>query len=213
MSRRFLKVQMFVIGSTVSIAMLLFAAQRREAQTPQFRSIIDLTATSVSSINSSFQGTLLVAPAKLGGAWTVDSLPPLRLVAPLAVIQAERKHFPDSESLLTMDDIATYERIHGPVSQGAIVLLTSAHVGTAPEIDADALHFLVEARNIVGIGSAGAQLVSSEQNPYLAKKGIYQLENVENLSLVPRSGAIAMAAPQKIPGASESPVRLMALVR
>ena len=211
MSFRFLRVQVFVIASTLSIAMLLFAAQRRDdKQVPQFRSVVDLSA---SALDSTLPGTLLISPAKVGGAWTVDSLPALRLVAPLAIIQAERKNFPDSELLLTMDDIATYERIHGPVSQGAIVLMTSARVGTAPDLDADALHFLVEARNIVGIGTSGAQLVSSEQNPYLAKKGIYQLENVENLFLVPRSGAIAMAAPQKIPGASESPVRLMALVR
>jgi kynurenine formamidase len=213
MSCRFLKVQLFVVASTLSIAMLLFAAQRHDAQqTPQFSSVIDLSGPAGPGSNPS-QETLLIAPAGVGGVWTVDSLPALRLVAPLAIIQADHKNFPDSESLVTMDDVATYERLHGPVAQGAIVLLASPHAGTAPELDADALHFLVEARNIVGIGSSGAQLVPSEQNAYLAKKGIYQLENVENLSLVPHSGAIAMAAPQKIPGAPESPVRLMALVR
>lgn len=213
MSCRFLKVQVFVVLSTLSVAMLLFAAQRHDAQAaPQFRSVIDLSRASTSQPSPS-PGTLLVAPAGVGGAWTVDSLPALRLVAPLAIIQAERKNFPDSESLVTMDDVAIYERIHGPVAQGAIVLVTSAHTGTMPEIDGDALHFLVEARNIVGIGSSGARLVPPEENSYLATKGIYQLENVENLSVVPRSGAIAMAAPQKIPGAPESPVRLLALVR
>lgn len=213
MSCRFLKVQLFVVGSTLSIAMLLFAAQRHDAQqAPQFRSVIDLSGPTGTPPNSS-QETLLVAPAGVGGVWTVDSLPALRLVAPLAIIQAEHKNFADSESLVTMDDVATYERIHGPVAQGAIVLMTSVNAGTAPELDADALHFLVEARNVVGIGSTGTLAVSPEQNSYLARKGIYQLENVENLSVVPRSGAIAMAAPRKITGASESPVRLMALVR
>jgi len=213
MSFRFLKVQFFVVASTLSIAILLFAAQRREAAQPQFRSIIDLTATGSSATNpASSQNTLLVAPAKVGGVWTVDSLPALRLVAPLAIIRAERKNFPDSESLVTMDDVASYERTHGAVSQGAIVLVTSAREGTAPIIDSDALHFLVEARNVVGIGNAGNLVVPSNQNSYLATKGIYQLESVANLPLLPHSGAIAVAAPQKIPGAAESPVRLMALV-
>jgi kynurenine formamidase len=207
MSFRFLKVQLFVVASTLSIAILLFAAQRRDIGAPQFRSIIDLTGA-----NSS-QSTLLVAPAKVGGVWTVDSLPSLRLVAPLAIIRAEHKNFPDSESLVTMDDVASFERTHGPIAQGAIVLVTSDHAGATPIIHNDALHFLIEARNVVGIGNAGTQVVSADQNSYLAAKGIYQLENVANLSLLPHSGAIAVAAPQKIPGASESPVRLMALVK
>ena len=214
MNFRFLKVQFFVVASTLSIAMLLFATQRREAAQPQFRSIIDLTATTSSTVNSaSSQPTLLVAPAKVGGVWTVDSLPALRLVAPLAIIRAEHKNFPDSESLVTMDDVASYERTHGAVSQGAIVLVTSTREDRMPIIHPDALHFLVEARNVVGIGNAGTQVVASDQNSYLAAKGIYQLENVANLSLLPRSGVIAVAAPQKIPGAAESPVRLMALVQ
>lgn len=211
MNFRFLKVQLFVVGTTLSIAMILFAAQKRETAQPQFRSIIDLTS-SASGIDLSAQGTTLVAPAKVGGAWTVDSLPTLRLVAPLAIIKAEHKNFPDSESLVTMDDVASYEREHGAVAQGAIVLVTGK-TGTTPILSNDALRFLVEARNAVGIGNAGNEIVSSQENPYLATKGIYQLENVANLDLLPRSGAIAVAAPQKIPGAAESPVRLMALVR
>src|SRR5579871_3024531 len=166
MSCRFLKVQLFVVGATLSIAMLLFAAQRHDAQVaPQFRSVIDLTGPTAIQPNS-VPETLLVAPAGVGGVWTVDSLPALRLVAPLAIIQAEHKNFPDSESLVTMDDVATYERLHGPVAQGAIVLMTSANPRTSPELDADALHFLVEARNVVGIGSSGSHLVSPEQNAY-----------------------------------------------
>ena len=211
MNFRFLKVQLFVVGTTLSIAMILFAAQKRETAQPQFRSIIDLTS-SASGIDLSAQGTTLVAPAKVGGAWTVDSLPTLRLVAPLAIIKAEHKNFPDSESLVTMDDVASYEREHGAVAQGAIVLVTGK-TGTTPILSNDALRFLVEARNAVGIGNAGNEIVSSQENSYLATKGIYQLENVANLDLLPRSGAIAVAAPQKIPGAAESPVRLMALVR
>ena len=211
MSHRIIKVQAFVVASTLSIAMLLFAAQRHESvATPQFRTVVDLTLP----VNPDLQqNTLLFAPAKLGGAWTLDTLPPTRLTGPLVVIEAGRKNFAQSESLVTMDDVANYERLNGPVPQGAIVLVRSVDQSRMPTLDHDALHFLVEARNIVGIGGGGIQAVPEAENPYLAKQGIYELANLTNTSLLPRSGSIAIAAPEKIPGAAEGPVRLMALLK
>jgi kynurenine formamidase len=214
MSCRILKVQTFVVGATLSVAMLLFAAQHRDVGTrPQFRAVIDLSQSDRPAAGMVSGNTKLIAPAGMGGAWTLDSLPTTRLIAPLAVLEAERKNFPDSESLVTMDDVAGYERAHGAISQGAIILLVSSNKNVTPLFSRDALHFLIEARNVVGIGSAGTQIVSADENSYLARRGIYELENVANLSLVPRSGVIAVAAPQKISGAVEGPVRLMALVR
>lgn len=212
MSCRFLKVQLFVVAATLSIAMLLFAAQRRSAaSTPQFRTIVDLTS-SVSPQNAS-PTTSLVAPADFGGAWTIDQLPAARLIAPLVVIVPHHKNFPNSESLVTMDDVAAYERAHGPVPQGSIVLLASAKTGIEPVVDPDALRFLVEARNVVGLGTAGSNAVTASEAPYLAQKGIYELRNVANLALIPKSGAIGVAAPLKMRRASEAPVRLMAMLR
>jgi len=213
MNFRLLKIQAFVVAATLSIALLLFAAQNRNIGTgPQFRAVVDLTASTELKVDLNSRNTILVAPAKIGGVWTVDTLPATRLVAPLAVIEAQHKNFPDSESLVTMNDVADYERDHGAVPQGALVLLTSKKEQT-PRFSEDALHFLVEARNIVGIGNSGIDVAPPTQDRYLANKGIYELENVANLSLIPRSGGIAIAAPEKIVGASEGPVRLMALVR
>jgi len=215
MSWKFLKVQTFVVIATLSIAMLLFAAQRHDSGAgPQFRSVVDLTASSGSAVDlSGSRNTVLIAPAKLGGAWTLDSLPTTRLIAPVAVIEAQKKNFPDSESLVTMDDVAAYERTNGAVPAGAIVLLTSAKGNVSPLLSSDALRFLGQARNIVGFGSAAAQALSSGDDSYVAKKGIYQLANLSNVSLIPGSGGIAIAAPQKIAGATEGPVRVMVLVR
>lgn len=208
MSSRFLKVQAFVVASTLSIAMLLFAARKHEPVTaPQFRNVIDLTSS------ASAQQTTLLAPARLGGAWTVDSLPATRLVAPLAIIQAQHKNFPDSESLVTMDDVASYERLHGPIPQGAMVLLSSVKENAEPTLNSDALHFLAEARNIVAIGGAATFHSSSDESSYLAQKGIYELNNVANVSLVPPYGVVAVAAPQLRSDAQEAPVRLMALLK
>jgi kynurenine formamidase len=213
MNFKLLRIQGFVVAATLSIALLLFAAQNHNiGNKPQFRAVVDLTASTSLRVDLNSRDTILVAPAKIGGLWTVDTLPATRLVAPLAVIEAQHKNFSNSESLVTMNDVADYERDHGAVPQGALVLLTSKKEQT-PQFSGDALHFLVEARNIVGIGNAGTEVVSSTEAPYLAEKGIYELENVANLSLVPSSGVIAIAAPEKISGASEGPVRLMALVR
>jgi len=215
MSWKFLKVQTIVVIATLSIAMLLFAAQRHDSGAePQFRSVIDLTGSNGSSVGlSSLPDTVLIAPAKLGGSWTLDSLPANRLVAPVAVIEAQKRSFPIQKSLITMDDVAAYERANGAVPQGAVVLLSSTNSAAAPLFSSDALRFLGEARNIVGFGSAGAQTVSAADDSYVAKKGIYQLANLSNLSLIPRSGGFAVLAPQKIAGAAEGPVRVMVLVR
>ena len=214
MNFRLLKIQASVAAATLGVTILLFAAQKHSIGTgPQFRAVVDLTASTSMKLDlSASRNTILVAPARMGGVWTVDTLPATRLIAPLAVIEAQHKNFPDSESLVTMNDVADYERDHGAVPQGAIVLLTSKKEPT-PQFSQDALHFLVEARNIVGIGNAGTTVASNSETSYLANKGIYELENVANLSLVPQSGVIAIAAPEKINGAGEGPVRLMALVR
>ena len=214
MSCRFLRVQIFVVAAVLSIAMLLFAATRHEsAAGPQYRTVIDLTSSiSPDSVSPAGQ-TTLVSPAELGGAWNLETLPSARLIAPVAVIEAQHKNFPDSESLVTMDDVAAYERLHGAVPQGSIVFLSSTRKDAHPVLHDDALHFLAEARDIVAIGGAGTQLASADQSSYLATKGIYELENVSNLSLVPRSGVVGVAAPEKIAGAKEGPVRLMALVK
>jgi len=194
--------------------MLLFAATHREnAAGPQYKTVIDLSASILARSQATLSETTIVSPAEFGGAWNLESLPSTRLIAPVAVIEAQHKNFPDSESLVTMDDVANYERLHGAVAQGSMILLASSQQSFAPVLNHDALHFLAEARNIIAIGGAGTQLTATDENAYLAKKGIYELENVSNLSLVPRSGVVGVAAPQKLAGATEGPVRLMALVK
>lgn len=194
--------------------MLLFAATRHDGgAAPQYRTVIDLSAVVSSDSHTPSTQTTAVSPAELGGAWNLETLPSARLIAPVAVVEAERKRFPDSESLITMDDVANYERLYGAVPQGAMILLASVKSGINPVLNHDALHFLAEARNVVAIGGAGTRLVSADENSYLARKGIYELENISNLALVPRIGAVGVAAPQKIVGATKGPVRLMALVK
>lgn len=194
--------------------MLLFAATHRDnAAGPQYKTVIDLSTSIPANSQRIVPQTMLISPSAFGGAWNLETLPSTRLIAPVAVIEAEHKNFPNSESLVTMDDVANYERLHGAVPQGSMILLASSKSTSTPVLNHDALHFLAEARNIVAIGGATTQLTVTDENAYLAKKGIYELQNVSNLSVVPRAGIVGVAAPEKIAGASAGPVRLMALVK
>ena len=93
MNFRLLKIQAFVVAATLSIALLLFAAQNHKIHTgAEFRAVVDLTASTSLRVDLNSRNTILVAPAKIGGVWTVDTLPTTRLVAPLAALV----HVPNS---------------------------------------------------------------------------------------------------------------------
>ena len=87
-----------------------------------------------------------------------------------------------------------------------------------PGFSFEAARFLVEARSVFGLGidTMGVDYGASRNYPvrrYTAAHGVYQLENVANLDIVPRSGAIVIASPQKVEGSTEAPVRITALLR
>jgi kynurenine formamidase len=87
-----------------------------------------------------------------------------------------------------------------------------------PGFSFEATRFLVEARSIYGLGidTMGVDYGASHNYPvrrYTSAHGVYQLENVANLDIVPRSGAIVIASPQKVEGSTETPVRITALLR
>src|SRR6185503_2181735 len=103
MSCRLLRVQVFVVAAVLSIAMLLFAATRHDSRPASpYRTVIDLSASISSGSQSASAQTNLVSPAQFGGIWNLETLPSARLIAPVAVIEAEHKNFPNAESLITM---------------------------------------------------------------------------------------------------------------
>jgi kynurenine formamidase len=179
-------------------------------------------------------GTHLDAPAHFfAGTWTVDQIPPQRLVAPLIVldVSAQAKDHPDYQ--VSIDDVAAWERTHGSIPLGCVVM---AYTGWSsrwnnpesyrnadakgvmhfPGYSEDAAKFLVDARQIVGLG---IDTLSIDYGPspnfpvhrYVLAQGVYQLENVADLNLVPPTGAQVIVAPLKIEGGSGAPVRILAL--
>jgi kynurenine formamidase len=180
--------------------------------------------------------THLDAPAHfVRGAWTVDQIPAQRLVGPLVVLDVTGKVKQDPDYRVSADDIATWEQAHGQISPGAIVIArtgwsdrwnsmkdyrdaASDGVMHFPGFSLDAARFLVESRNVVGLG---IDTLSVDYGPakdfpvhhYTAAHGVYHLENVADLAQVPPSGAVALIAPAKLEGGSGAPVRILALVR
>lgn len=181
-------------------------------------------------------GTHIDAPAHfVAGLWTVDQIPTERLLAPLVVldVQAKAKQNPDYQ--LGPDDIADWEKVHGQIPQGAVVVArtgwesrwnTPAEYRNAdskgtlhfPGYSLDAARFLVEGRNVIGLGidTLSIDYGPSKDFPvhkYTLSHSLYHLENVANLQLVPASGAMVVVAPIKLEGGSGGPVRILALVK
>ena len=257
-----MRIQTMVIGYALALALLVFAQHRPDTVPPSnFTGVVDLThpvgrsgaenirateplrgaallqrdvprriQTSVSA------NTSIDAPAHLlQGMWTVDQIPPERLVAPLAVIDVteEVRRNPDYE--LSVEDIAQWEQIHGEIPAGAVVLARTGWSGRwfsprdyrnadkngvlhYPGYSKDAARFLVEGRMALGLGidtlsvDAGSSRTMAVHQ-YTLAHSVYHLENVANLDRVPDAGAVVMVAPMKLEGEVDGPVRILALTR
>lgn len=181
-------------------------------------------------------GTHLDAPAHFAkGMWTVDKIPPERLVRPLVVldVRAKVKGNPDYE--VCVQDVADWESAHGPVPSGAVVVaytgwdarwhsqkefqnLGSDHLPHFPGFSLETAKFLVKTREVVGLGidTLSVDIGATTTYPvhqFTAQESVYHLENVANLALAPPSGATVVVAPIKIEDGSGGPVRVLALVK
>lgn len=181
-------------------------------------------------------GTHIDAPAHfVQGLWTVDQIPVERLVAPLVVLDVRKGASQNPDYQLSVDDIATWEKMNGQIPQGAVVIARTGWesrwnsgkdyrnadgngVLHFPGYSEEAARFLVQGRNAiaVGIDTLSIDYGPSKDYPvhkYTLSHSLYQLENVANLASVPESGATVVIAPMKLEGGSGSPVRILALIK
>ena len=179
-------------------------------------------------------GTHLDAPAHFArGQWTLDQIPPERLVAPVFVIDVSDPVKGNPDYQVTAADITTWEQQHGRIRPGSVVIVrtgwNSRWNSSKDYRNADAkgtMHFpgysLEAAKLLVahGVFGLGIDTLSIDYGPsadfpvhqYTLAHKLYHLENVANLEGVPAVGATIIAAPMKLEGGSGSPVRIIALV-
>jgi kynurenine formamidase len=183
-------------------------------------------------------GTHLDAPIHFSqGGKTADQIPLRQLIAPGVVIDVSGKASADPDYRLSMEDVRNWEKAHGPIPSGAIVLLRTGwgkrwpdkkrYLGDDTPGDATKLHFpsygkeaaeyLVRERKV---GALGVDTASIDHGPskdfpvhrIASANGTPGLENLANLEQVPETGAWVFALPMKIGGGSGGPLRTVALV-
>lgn len=180
--------------------------------------------------------TQLDSPANtIPGMWTVDQIPAERLVRPLVVLDVSDRSLKNADYQVGVEDIALYEQQHGNIPAAAVVVAYTGwslrwnssreyrnadRSGTLhfPGYSLEAARFLVEARQIVGLGidTLSVDRGSSSDYPvarYCAEHSVYHLENVANLMQAPPAGATAVVTPIKFEHGSGAPARVLALVK
>jgi kynurenine formamidase len=179
-------------------------------------------------------GTHLDAPIHFPpGKTAVDQISAKQFFGPAVVIdvRAEGSRNPDYQ--LPAAAVEEWEKKHGRILEGAIVLLRTGWASRWPDAqryrnqDAQGrMHFpgfstesakLLIERKVSGLGcdTMSADPGASEDfavHHLALGAGLYHLENLADLSEVPESGAFLVVAPIKLEGGSGGPVRVFALI-
>jgi len=168
---------------------------------------------------------------------TTDEIPVQDLIAPAVVVDVSDACEDDRTYQASAADLKTWEAEHGRIPDGAVVLFRTgwgrywpdkpAYLGTDrprdvanlrfPGIGPDAAAWLVEERDIVGVGIDTASLDHGPSKDFrahriLCEAGLYGLENVARLDELPPTGATLIALPMKIGGGSGGPARIVAIL-
>jgi kynurenine formamidase len=183
-------------------------------------------------------GTHIDAPIHFSDSGhTVDKVPLRQLLGDAYVIDVSDKAAHDRDYRLSVADVQAFERGHGRIPAGSIVLLRTgwdrkwpdrkAYMGDDTPGDASHLHFpsfgaeaarlLVEQRRVGAIGVDVAsidygQSTDFEVHQIVAAHDVVGFENLRGLDALPPAGATVIALPMKIENGSGGPLRAVALV-
>ncbi len=178
-------------------------------------------------------GTHMDAPAHLiQGGQEVSDLKLQNLWAPLFIINIASKSEKNAGYQMSPVDILDFEKNHGKIPAGGFVVASTGWDkhwsnpdryrnvvnGTMlfPTFSSETADLLL-AREIAGIGidtlSPDGPDSEFPVHHKILGAGKVILENLNNLSKVPHTGASIMALPLKIKGGAESPVRAVAIIK
>ncbi|HKH72132.1 MAG TPA: cyclase family protein [Vicinamibacterales bacterium] len=183
-------------------------------------------------------GTHLDAPYHFSETGrTTERIPLEQLVAAAVVIDVTASATANRDYRATPDDVLQFEKKHGTITRGTIVLLRTgwshhwpnvkAYLGddtpgdasklSFPSFGEDAARLLVEARGAAALGVDTASIDYGRSTDFkvhriAAARNVPGLENLTSLDKLPPRGAIVVALPLKIEGGSGGPLRAIALV-
>ncbi|MEM7360097.1 MAG: cyclase family protein [Pseudomonadota bacterium] len=170
---------------------------------------------------------------------TVDQIPIEQLIGGGITIRVLEQVAADRNYQFSVADIKRWEKEHGQIPAGSIVLIDTGssklwpdplkYMGTDkrgpegvrelkfPGIHPEAAEFLANERNIKAVGLdtpsidfGGSTLYETHQ--ILFEQNIPGLENVANLDQLPEKGFTVIALPMKVKDGSGSPLRIVAFV-
>ena len=165
------------------------------------------------------------------------SVPARRLIAPAVVLDFSEQAAADPDFLLEVEHVRAWEAEHGPLPEGGWLLfrtgwdarsasqqafLNADETGPhTPGLSVECARWLAEESPVLGLGvetvGTDAGAAHSFDPPFpchaaLMGSGKYGLTQLQNLALLPPTGALLVAAPLPIVSGSGSPSRVLALV-
>jgi kynurenine formamidase len=179
-------------------------------------------------------GTHLDAPAHFPpGKTTVDQIPVKKLFGPAVVMDVRAESGKDADYQLAVARVEDWEKRHGRIPEGAIVLLRTGWASRWPDVqkyrnqDANGkMHFpgfsveaakLLIERKVSGLGCDTLSIDPGTSSDFAVHRvalgaGLYHLENLADMSELPETGAFLIVAPIKLEGGSGGPARVFALL-
>lgn len=179
-------------------------------------------------------GTHLDAPVHFPpGKTTVDQIPVKQLFGPAVVLDAREEGAEDADYRFPAARVEEWEKRHGRIVEGAIVLLRTGWSARWPDAEkyrnqdaqgrmhfpgfsVEAAKLLIE-RKVSGLGCDSMSVDYGASGDFAVHRlalgsGLYHLENLADLSALPETGAFLVVAPIKLEGGSGGPVRVFALL-
>jgi len=179
-------------------------------------------------------GTHLDAPAHFPpGKLTVEQITPEKFFGPAVVLDIRAEAEKEADYQLSSAVIESWEKRHGRIPAGAIVILRTGWASRWPDVQryrntdakgtmhfpgfsVDAAKILLD-RKISGLGCDTLSIDPGNSADFpvhhlVLGANVYQLENLRDLSALPEAGAFLVVAPIKLEGGSGGAVRVFALV-
>jgi len=154
------------------------------------------------------------------------------LVGPAVVVDVRDKVASDEDYRLTVADLRAWERGHGRIPRGAIVIMFSGwgerwgdpdayrnfHDGALhfPGFSAESAQWLLDQRDIVGIGIDTLSVDYGPSTDFIVHHIVngankWAVENLANLEQTPAKGGLMVVSPMKIEGGTGGTARAYTL--